>query len=230
MKIKILLGLVCFSINQLQAQNLSDNFNGTTVDTNLWTVILPFGQSQISESGGYLTTTGRGTLATVSGFDSPIIISGKVTMNSQFEHFDTMLRTDLSVFPPLAQYHELNGIGVIFSADGNQISIQQFTPGEQNPILLGLGSFSFTVGQAYDFTITDDKNIITLSIDGNQLLSGASTFASGNLIAFESREFGGTSSSLDFVSIQSVPEPSSFALAGLGILGLIGARKANRRA
>jgi hypothetical protein len=210
---------------RVHAQSLSDNFNGSTVDTSLWNVILPFAQSQITESGGFLTTTGRGTLATVAGFDSPIIISGTVTLNNQFEHFNTMLRSDLSIWPPDAQFHELTGICVSFSADGHQISIQQFTPGQQNPIWLGIGSFNFTVGQAYDFTITDDKTNITLSINGTELLSGTSTYASGDQIAFESREFSDTSSSLDSVSIQPVPEPSSMALICIGILSLIGLRK-----
>jgi hypothetical protein len=201
-------------------QSLFDNFNGTSVNSSLWNVALPFSQSQVIESGGYLTTTGRGTLETVQGFNSPYTISGSVTLNNADEHFSTVLRTDLSVWPPDAQYHELNGINVVFSADGDQISIQQFTPGQQNPIFLALTSYSFVVGQPYDFTITDDETDITLSIDGTELLSGTSTYAAGDQIAFESREFSTTSSRLDFVQISPVPEPSSVVLTGVGF-GLI---------
>lgn len=204
---------------------LNDDFNGNSVNTSLWNVALPFSQSQITESGGYLTTTGRGTLETIAGFDSPISISGSVTMNNQFEHFETVLRTDFSVWPPDAQYEEFNGISVVFSADGDQISIQQFTPGQQNPIWLALASFNFTIGQAYDFTITDDKTDITLSIDGTELLSGTSTYAAGDKTAFRSREFSYTSSSLDFVQIAALPEPSILGMISLGILSIIGLQK-----
>jgi hypothetical protein len=188
-----------------QAQSLNDNFNGSSVNASLWNVILPFAQSQIIESGGSLTTKGRGTLATVAGFDFPITISGTVTLNNSNEHFETVLRTDLSVWPPDANTHELTGINVVFSADGSQVSIQQFTLGQLNPIMLALASFSFTVGQTYNFVISDDKTNIALSINGTQILSGISTFASGNKIAFDSREFSTTSSSLDFINIQSLP-------------------------
>ena len=216
---------VCLLSPYANAQSLFDDFNASSVNGSLWNVILPFGQSSISESGGFLTTTGRGTLATVAGFDSPLTISGNVTLNNQNEHFYTILRTDLSLWPAGASYHEITGIVVGFSADANQISIGQLTAGQDNPIFLALGSFNFTVGQAYNFEITDDKTTVTLAINGTELLSGSSTFASGNLIGFSSREFGDTSSSLDFVSIQPVPEPSTVAMFGVGILALLGMRK-----
>jgi hypothetical protein len=206
MKIKI---LILLSLHLLflssRAQNLFDNFNGSSVNASLWNVILPFAQSQITESGGSLTTTGRGTLATVAGFDFPAIISGTVTLNNSNEHFETVLRTDLSVWPPDVQFHELTGIIVVFSADGNQITIEQLTAGQPNPITLASASFNFTVGQPYNFAISDDKTNIVLSINGTQILSGTSTFTSGDKIAFDSRELSTTSSSLDFINIQSLP-------------------------
>jgi hypothetical protein len=49
-------------------QSLYDDFNGISINTSLWNVILPFSQSQITESGGLLTTTRSGTFETVAGF------------------------------------------------------------------------------------------------------------------------------------------------------------------
>src|SRR5882757_9218220 len=126
MKIKTLslLAMTFWSL-PAQAQSLYDNFNGSSVDTSLWNVILPFGQSAISESGGFLTTTGRGISATTAGFSSPYSISGAVTLNNQFEHFQVVLRSDLSydTASGISQYNELDGIHVGFSADGGQVGI-----------------------------------------------------------------------------------------------------------
>jgi hypothetical protein len=203
----ICISFVCVLLPcMVSAQNLYDDFNGTIVNPNLWDEILPFPKSQITESGGSLITAGGGILATAVGFDYyPLVITGVVTLNNQREHFQTILRTDLSVWPPGTQSHEITGINVEFSADTNQISIQQFTAGQQNPILLALASFNFTAGQPYDFTITDDKTNVRLYINGAQFLSGKSTFSSGDKIAFESRALAPTSSSLDFIQIQSEP-------------------------
>ena len=220
MRIKILLCLSLFFINQIQAQSLNDNFNGTTVDTSLWSVILPFSQSQVTESGGFLTTVGRGILATTAGFSSPYSISGAVTLNNSLEHFQVILRSDLSydTASGISQYDELDGIHVSFSADGGQISIQQFDGSNPNPPILAEENYNFTVGQLYDFSITDTGSEVSLAIDGQNLISSDTIFGTGNQIAFYSREFSGTSSSLDYVSIAPVPEPSSFALVAIGIL------------
>jgi hypothetical protein len=231
MKMKTLLALCLFLSRAAKAQSLYDNFNSSSVDANLWNVILPFSQSQISESGGVLTTTGRGMLATTANFASPYSISGAVTLNSSLEHFQFVLRSDLSfdTASGIAQYDELNGIHVSFSADGQQAGIALFDGTNPNPPNLALTSYSFSVGQTYDFSITDTGSSVDLSIDGTDIISADTTFGTGDQIAFYSREFSDTSSSLDFASIAPVPEPSSFALAGLGILGLIGMTKFKKK-
>ncbi len=205
MKIKHLIHFAfCFFLIQTSNAQvlLNDDFNGNSVDSSLWNVVLPFAQSQVTESGGYLTTTGRGILATVAGFNSPISVSGTVIMNDANEHFETTLRTDLSINnTPEGVYHELTGVSVEFAPDGTfgGISIQSFTP--TNVTVLSQGSYSFIVGQTYNFTVTDDGNNITVAINGTPLLSATNTYTTGNKVAFYSREFPSTSSSLDSVTI-----------------------------
>lgn len=219
---------VCLLSSHANAQSLYDDFDGTSVNTSLWNVVLPFGQSQISESGGVLTTTGRGILATTAGFSAPYTITGAVMFNNPLEHFQFALRSDLTydTVSGLSQYDELDGVHVGFSVDsGGHVGIQLFDSSNPNPPGGALASYSFVVGQQYNFVITDTGSSIDLSINGTDIISADTTFGTGNRIAFYSREFGSTSSSLDFVSIQPVPEPSSFTLFGFGILGLIGVRK-----
>jgi hypothetical protein len=103
------------------------------------------------------------------------------------------------------------------------LSISEFTPTDVT--VLAEGNYSLTVGQAYNYTITDTGSDVDLAIDGVDQISAETSYATGNQIAFYSREFSTTSSSLSFVSIQPVPEPSSVATLGVGILGLIGIGK-----
>jgi hypothetical protein len=191
----------------MRAQNIYDNFNGTTVNTNFRTIILPFAQSQITESGGYLTTTGRGTLATASGFSFPYTVSGAVTLNTGFEHFGTTLRSDLttSTASGLLPYYVLTGICVGFSADGNQVSIQQIDATNPNPPILSETNFNFIVGQSYNFVITDTGSNVSLAINGTNLISANTTFGTGNKVGLQSREFSYTSSSIDFLQIIQLP-------------------------
>ena len=114
-----------------QSQGLLDNFNGSTVDSSVWNVVLPFSQSQVSESGGYFTTTGRGTLETVAGFSSPYTISGAVTLNSSLEHFSVTLRSDLQPGYQSTdgrQYYELTGLKAVFSIGKGKRSGRRFHP------------------------------------------------------------------------------------------------------
>ena len=223
--------ITLFTNPTIYAQTLvSDDFNGSSVNSSIWNTVLPFGQSQISESGGYLTTTGRGILETVAGFSSPYMVSGAVTLNNSFEHFEITLRSNLQTGYQSTDgsfYYELTGVKAEFSADGNQISIQEFTPTDTT--ILSQASYSLSIGQTYDFSVTDTGSEIDFAINGVSLLSAMTTYSTGNQIAFQSREFNDTSSSLDFVSIQAVPEPSSFALVGLGVLSLIGIRRQTKK-
>ncbi|MGD1088126.1 MAG: hypothetical protein ABR955_05315 [Verrucomicrobiota bacterium] len=108
----VCLASCCFILtNQCKAQSLYDNFSGTSVNTSLWDVVLPFGQSQVTESGGFLTTTGRGILATAAGFNAPYTVSGSVIMNNINEHFQVALGTDLSINnTPDGQFYQVTGV------------------------------------------------------------------------------------------------------------------------
>jgi hypothetical protein len=141
-------------------------------------------------------------------------------MNNINEHFQVDLDTDLSInTTPLGQFYQLTGITIQFAPDGTYggLSIQMVTP-NQNPTVLAKGNYSLAVGQSYNFTITNTGSNVSLAVDDVNQISADTSYATGNQIAFDSREFSSTSSSLSYVSIVPTPEPSSVAIFGLGAL------------
>jgi hypothetical protein len=180
---------------------LHDDFEGSTIDSNLWTVTLPFAHSQVAQSEGKLTTLGRGVLATAAGYDGPIVLTGRMTPNHGYEHFAVILRCDLSVSPSFSQFHLLTGVEVAFSTDNRSVYINKLGPNDGSITILASVPFVFQVGKSYDFAIVDDKTNVLVVIDGTLAVSAVTEFSTGNKIAFDSREYTQASTSLDFVDI-----------------------------
>lgn len=203
---------------------LSDTFAGPSVDSSKWTTILPYGQSSITQTGGSLTTQGRGILATVDDFNGPIRIDGSFKLLDGLEHFNIAFRTDLSEFG--TPYAERSGMIVSFANDGDDISIQQFTEGTTALAMVAHKSYALTSGLTYFFSIFDDGTNVSLAINGIQELAGSNSYATGNQIAFYSREFGSTATAIDSVTISHVPDMGVTGLYVIGaLLGLVAARK-----
>jgi len=215
------------AVSTAQAQNLlSDDFSGGSLNTSLWTTILPTGSSAITQSGGLLTTTGRGVLGTVGGFTAPYAVSGTFTMLDASEHFNIALRTDLSTTGAGSSY-ERRGVLVSFSNNADQISIQRFNTALDWD-LLTVASYTLSTGQSYAFSIVDTGTTVSLAIDGMAQLSASTGYSTGDKLAFYSRELGSTATAIDSVQVAVVPEPGTWGLiaglAGLGI-ALLGCRK-----
>ncbi len=219
MKALLCLGLILFGARLGATPLLVEDFNGASLNTNLWQTILPFGQSSVVQSGGAVTTTARGYLATVNGFSSPYVITGEFTMLNAFEHFDISFRTDLSPLPDADLFHQLSGIFVSFSNDGDQISIQGrgFSPQFSTPA--DHKNYTLTTGQKYSFSIFDDGYNIAVGINGVTELTASTLNSTGNHVAFSSREFGFTSTALDSVAINGVPDAGSCGVM-MGVLFL----------
>ncbi len=185
---------------------LTDDFNNASVDLGKWSVILPYGGSSVIANGGVLTTTGRGILASVASFSAPYTITGTFIMHHEWEHFNIVLRSDLSA-SSIGSSNERTGIIVTFVNDGNGISIQKFPAGSDGGAQLastGGNGYPLTTGQSYSFSITDTGTSISVAVNGVNLISGNSTFSTGNHIAFYSREFSSTATSIDFITVTDI--------------------------
>lgn len=198
---------------------LSDDFSGTSLDPSKWTTILPYGTSSVTQSGGAVTTLGRGVLATANSYFQPYIINGSFTLLNDFEHFNVGFRTDLSFLPDADLYNTLSGMFVSFANDGDQISIQGSGYNEVTQ-----KNYTLLTGQTYFFSIFDDGTEISLAINGVTELTASTTVATGSHAAFYSREFSNTATSLDSVNIVGVPETGAItwglavALVGLAVV------------
>lgn len=198
-----LVGLL--SIGRADSVLLSDSFSGPALDSLKWTTL---GPGTVNQSGGVVTTTGRGILATVDDFNGPLNISGSFTMLDGLEHFNVAFRTDLST--PGSPFFERAGMLVSFSNDGDQISIQRYTsPSDWS--LLAVKSYALTTGLTYSFSIFDDGTNIDFSVNGIHELSASSSYSTGEQIAFYSREFG-SGTKLDAVTITHVSDTGTTGL------------------
>ena len=174
----------------------------------------------MTQSGGGVTTTGRGILATANGYSEPYIINGAFALLDDSEHFNVSFRTDLTG----SDFGEREGMLVSFSNDGDQISIQRYTS-SVNWDLLASKSYTLTTGLTYFFSIFDDGTNVSLAINGVDQLTASNSYATGDQIAFYSREFG-AGTALDAVTISHVPDTGATALyMGLAMLGLGAVRK-----
>lgn len=214
---------------------LRDDFNGSTVDTSLWTTSLPFsglpfGPSALNEGGGSLSFVNRGTLITKDDF-GPVDITGRFTITGgDQDMFKIVLRTDGTF---TGAYHEsANGIAVRWGHVGfNSYNIEfehRVTPSDG--IALADATYPISVNTTYDFRISDDGSRISFYINdfNTPVLSTVTSFDEGNKIALYNRHYqsgAAYSTSLDYVQI--VPEPSSGCLLLLGVMGVL-ARRSRR--
>lgn len=187
--------------------SFTDSFDSPSLDLNNWTVVaLPNSQySSLIQQYGSLTTRARATFGTVQNWSPGYTVSGAFTFLNSLEHFDVVLRSNLT---PTNAYDGRSGLTVNFINDGNAVAIQEHPNLEENWRQVAVQPFALETFQTYNFSIFDDGLNVSVSIDGVPVVSGASTFSTGNHLGFNSREFIYTSTRLDWLSIQAT-EPSN---------------------
>jgi hypothetical protein len=225
----ILLALVVFGLlgNQIHATVvLSDDFSGSSINTNLWSVTLPWSDSSVTEGGGVGSIENNGRLTTISPSPADYSVYGSFYLaNNPYSNFKVVLRTD--GVPDAA---EANGVAF-------QFQIEDDAGNTSENLRIIAGNFSttavanLTLNTWNTFLITDDGDNLALYFDGstNPSLSYSTSYSAGDLITFYNREgaAGGSGISangiteLNNITIQSVPEPSTYALLGLGALALV---------
>ena len=209
----------CLGLTAKGQISLQENWSGSTIDTNNWSVTLPFADSSYSVNNGSITLSNRATILSVESFFSPIVITGPISLSaSDISRIAT--RTSGEVQSGNI-YQELNGlwftfIGVGDSGPGFTIEYAS-NAGTQR---VAYTPYNFDPSLFYDFQITDDGTNASMLINGTELAQSAidPLFSEGNQVAIYSRGtlfFAGPhSSTLGPIEITAVPEPSTVAMVG----------------
>lgn len=213
---------------------LSDDFNDNSLDTAKWTTNTSANNAACAEMNAQMVLANRAYLVTKNEYAPEALggikISGQWTFVSAMDTFQLVTRSDAT---PTGNYYETaNGLefkywyngGAKIVADGSNLSIGSVST---------VGSLSVAANQTFDFTVIDSgtKGVsLTLTQVGNaantvtvtsKLISDNTT---SDYIVFHNREYGsGTNyyAKLDNVAINTVPEPSTIALAVTGLIGLL---------
>ena len=220
------------------AQNLTDDFSGTAINSALWaTYNTGFGNSSISEGGGNATFVNGAGLITASSFANTTVQGSFQFAGDNGDRFKVVLRSDGTTFDPHWQ-DSLSGIQIQFSPSSNP------SPGIQSLQIIDLGTGALlaeatpqiATGAFYNFTIADSGSQIDVYFGGsaNPTLSALTSTSYGDKIEIFSREQAAPwgpvhTSQLDFVSITAVPEPSIVALGGISGLLMAFRSRTKRR-
>lgn len=242
MKTKLIpsLALACSLTCGTSAQTiLSDNFNGNTINTNLWQASTPFSDSSITESGGNAVFQNRGRLQTAFGLPTGVDITGRFSfVGNSHDSFEISTRTDGITSNPYGYFdHGIAfGLSIMGDAGNNSGNVWIIHDGYPGPTEYDLarGTFSLTQNTFYNFRITDDGNNLAFFVGDltTPLLTAIDSSIYGNLIGILNREGSGGGSTisagsvvqLDFLTVQAIPEPSTSILALVGGLGVYGLR------
>lgn len=201
---------------------LTDNFDGSTVDTSKWSVVTPFSDSFVTQSGGYVQVEDAGRITTQSAFADAVEITGRIQLsNNARNNSKIVLRTDGAQY-----FSEVKGVAIQFSPQldngsfSNQLGI--FTIGE-----LAQASTSLTTPVAldtwYDFRIVDTGTSVELYWNGaiTPSLTLVTSYRAGSKISFYSREGSGNGSAisnngrgrLDFFTVSAFQLPTITAIS-----------------
>ena len=183
---------------------ISDDFNDGIIDSAIWNVSTPFGQSAVLEQGGVAALIARGGLQTVSDLPNAIEISGRFRLTHSLDNIKIAFRSDLTTTSTFA---ELSGMIVEFNAGGGTF----IAPGGGSAASVignSLSTYDANLGSFHSFRIVDDGLNIQVFLDGasTPVVWGAINHRTGQRAAFYNREFSGLRAELDFVQIAAVPE------------------------
>jgi hypothetical protein len=204
---------------------LTDSFDGSQIESTKWTAYRPQGGSQVFESGGNLVMQMRGGVDSVMTLPDELQIEGGFRFTGYEDHFAVVLRSDLSI---ANGYYEKTGIRVSFQDNSQTLRIQELGSGINNEIAFSF--YTLNRNTDYTFKIVDQNNIVSLYLNGDSypVIQATTFFRPGSFISFYDRENPGNETQLQYVSVSSVPEPSSLSLLLAGVTVLLARRRAKQ--
>lgn len=223
----LLLPLLVVAIDVKANVLFFDNFDGTTLDTSKWDVVLPTGVASVSVQDGFLRSLNRGTIVTKQEFSGPFVVSGKFRTPAAFYDLTTITLRSSGALPSIPSHDRLEGLAIEIWSDGNYVTPWEIGATGATALLPSSPFGTLADNAIHTFEIQDSGSSFTVSINGTEIFSRATSFSTGAKISFSSRERTtavGSQPELtgqsDLLEIQVIPEPTSWSLLVAGVCGL----------
>jgi hypothetical protein len=195
---------------------IGDDFSASELNTNVWSVAMPFCDSQMYQSNGAALFVNRGRLLTKAPLPMQFEIQGQFQLTgSSHDQFALFLRTDGAVAAPGTFCNGITAQFQIRSGDQGQEGVNNVGLFDSATAKYVGASFPLVMNSPYVFRIVDNAtNIVLYLSDTNTPLVTLNTInRSGSLLGIQNREgdCGGSSISagsvtqLDYIYAVDVP-------------------------
>lgn len=215
---------------------LHDDFSGGAVNASNWAISEPFSDSSVSVASGVLSMANGGGLLSVSEYVTPIEVAFSFAFTGT-THDSFRVYTRVDEFYPNG-YALMHGVGVSFRIQSDGGSTIGNIAIEENGGTLSAGTMALTNDTYYDVRLVDTGSDLTLYLDGSStpFLTASNSSVYGNLVGAFNREGAGNGSaisagsisSLEYITVTAIPEPSTYAVI-LGIVVLLAVSIRRRR-
>ncbi len=167
MKINVLKPLVLLAttgfmqISVFGQTYLNDDFNGTAINTNVWTTIVPFCDSEMYESNGVAVFVNNGSLLTKMALPTQYEVDGQFQLaGSPYDFFTLVLRTDST----LTSCEQFQGISftACYTHDWETPGFQNVEISDNIAGITLATNFPFAMDTFYSFKILDNGTNVTI--------------------------------------------------------------------
>ncbi len=168
---------------------LNDNFSGTAINTNLWTVITACCGSEMYQANDNAVFVNSGKLVSKAQLPAQYVVQGTFQLaGNSYDQFLIAIRSSGAYVP----YQLKDGIQIRFQVRSGD----QGSAGVQNIIIVDTSgtstnaNFPLEMNTYYPFTIVDTATNVVLYFDGSTtpILTMNTTNRSGNLLGMQNRE------------------------------------------
>lgn len=234
----LVLSLFCVATGASAQAIFTDTFSGSTIDSAKWASTTPFSDSSIAVSSSLASFSNGSGLLTQTGFSQPIEIAFSFAFTgTSHDSFRIVTRAD--AFSSVG-YGVVNGVAASFRIQEDTGNLSGNIALEDNGAVLATATVALSLNTWYTARLQDDGVSLSLywAADTNPLITAAVSSAYGNRVATFNREGAGNNStisagsvsSIDYITVTSIPEPGAYGLVFSSVMAVGALRGRCKRA